>query len=264
MIKAIVVDMDGTFLNSKHNYNREWFKEIYQKLSKQNIRFVVASGNQYAQLKSFFPESHENISFIAENGALIFEQNTLIREHHFEIDLVGQIITYLKDTHPDVDMILCGIASSYIEKNTSERFKSIAQTYYHKLQEVAHLQNFCEDKYVKFALSVPVSQTEQIQDSLQTYFGHQIVAVSSGHGSVDIIIPGKHKANGLSFLAAKWGISPEDIVAFGDGNNDVEMLQYVGHSYAMENGSSLVKEASKYSAPSNDESGVLQIIETYL
>ncbi|MDN5372259.1 MAG: hypothetical protein PWR19_1305 [Carnobacterium sp.] len=116
MIKAVVVDMDGTFLNSKHDYNREWFKEIYQKLSKQNIRFVVASGNQYAQLKSFFPESHENISFIAENGALIFEQNTLIREHHFEIDLVGQIITYLKSTHPDVDMILCGIASSYIEK----------------------------------------------------------------------------------------------------------------------------------------------------
>ncbi|MBM6613525.1 HAD family hydrolase [Desemzia sp. RIT804] len=264
MIKAVVVDMDGTFLTSENDYDRERFKKIYQILSNKQIRFVVASGNQFAQLKSFFPGMEENIAFISENGALVFENNLLIKESHFELDLVQQVMSYLKDHHIDANFVLCGVHKAYIEAAASEEFKSFAATYYYALKEVDRIEELEEDKYVKFALSVPVEKTTSIQEALQHSFGKKIVAVSSGHGSIDIIIPDKHKAFGLSYLADKWGISPKDILAFGDGNNDAEMLQYVGHSYAMANGSELVKKVAKHSAPSNDESGVLQVIEKYL
>ena len=67
----------------------------------------------------------------------------------------------------------------------------------------------------------------------------------AAHGSIDIIMPGCHKASGLARLAGRWGISPMQCAAFGDGGNDIEMLRYCGHSYAMENASPDVKKAAK-------------------
>lgn len=55
-IKLIAVDMDGTFLSDQKTYNRERFMAQYRQMKEQGIRFVVASGNQYYQLISFFPE----------------------------------------------------------------------------------------------------------------------------------------------------------------------------------------------------------------
>lgn len=53
-IKLIAVDMDGTFLSDQKTYNRDRFMAQYQQMKRQGIRFVVASGNQYYQLISFF------------------------------------------------------------------------------------------------------------------------------------------------------------------------------------------------------------------
>lgn len=56
-IKLIAVDMDGTFLNKEMGYDKERFLKQYAKMKEQGIRFVVASGNQYYQLKSFSERS---------------------------------------------------------------------------------------------------------------------------------------------------------------------------------------------------------------
>lgn len=72
-VKVIVTDMDGTFLNDVKTYNQPRFMAQYQELKKRGIEFVVASGNQYYQLISFFPELKDEISFVAENGALVYE-----------------------------------------------------------------------------------------------------------------------------------------------------------------------------------------------
>lgn len=70
-IKVIVTDMDGTFLDDAKKYDHARFMVQYQELKKRDIEFVVASGNQYYQLISFFPELKDEISFVAENGALV-------------------------------------------------------------------------------------------------------------------------------------------------------------------------------------------------
>lgn len=56
-VKVIVTDMDGTFLNDAKKYDHARFMAQYHELKKRNIEFVVASGNQYFQLISFFPNS---------------------------------------------------------------------------------------------------------------------------------------------------------------------------------------------------------------
>lgn len=73
-IKLIAVDMDGTFLSDQKTYNRERFLAQYQQMKTQGIRFAVASGNQYYQLISFFPEIAHEISFVAENGGWVVSE----------------------------------------------------------------------------------------------------------------------------------------------------------------------------------------------
>lgn len=57
----------------------------------------------------------------------------------------------------------------------------------------------------------------------------------------------------------RWKIDADQIMAFGDSENDLEMLELAGYSFAMENGEEKVKRMAKYIAPSNDETGVLQV-----
>lgn len=79
-VKVIAVDMDGTFLNDEKTYDKERFMAQYQQLRERDIHFVVASGNQYYQLISFFPEIASEISFVAENGALVYDHGEQV--HH--------------------------------------------------------------------------------------------------------------------------------------------------------------------------------------
>ena len=72
-IKMIVTDLDGTFYHRDFTYDKEKFSMLYQKMKEQHIHFVVASGNQYAQLRSFFEDAN-NLTFVAENGGYIIDK----------------------------------------------------------------------------------------------------------------------------------------------------------------------------------------------
>lgn len=72
MIRAISVDMDGTFLDGNGEYDRARFEKIYVELMKRGIKFIVASGNQYYQLKSFFQGRMRSFFMLLKMGRLFF------------------------------------------------------------------------------------------------------------------------------------------------------------------------------------------------
>ncbi|MDN6640702.1 MAG: Cof-type HAD-IIB family hydrolase [Tetragenococcus sp.] len=264
MIKAIAVDMDGTFLNSNNDYNRARFEQLFSELLKRNIKFIVASGNQYAQLRSFFPNKGQEITFVSENGALIFEKNQLIQKTIFDQTTVHEVLELLLDLPFPVGIILCGVSQAYLLKREPEEFKKFAQKYYYQLTELDSFSFLPKDNFVKFALQVPEGKVEELVRFINQQFDGKVVAVSSGHDSVDLIIPHVHKGKALQKLLEKWSIDHRELLAFGDGNNDLEMLALAGENYAMKNGSKEVLERAHSIAPSNDDEGVLTVIESLL
>lgn len=262
-IKIIAVDMDGTFLNSQQDYDRERFAKIYQGMKEQGIRFVVASGNQYYQLKSFFPEIAKELSFVAENGAYVISEEQEIFYGEIDKQTVNDVLTILEQ-FDNGHIILCGKNSAYVSEKESTEFIRYGSKYYHRLKKVPSLFDIGEDVILKFALSFPVEQVEIVLAQLHEVLGDKLTPVSSGHGYIDLIISGLHKANGLMQLQALWGVAAEEIAAFGDSGNDVEMLAHVGHSFAMANGQPKVKETAKTIISSNDQQGVLTTIEHLL
>ena len=69
MIKLMATDMDGSFLRDDMTYDEAQFALLYQQLQLRGVRFVIASGNQYFQLKSFFKDYPEMI-YLAEMGLI--------------------------------------------------------------------------------------------------------------------------------------------------------------------------------------------------
>jgi sugar-phosphatase len=88
--------------------------------------------------------------------------------------------------------------------------------------------------------------------------------VTSGFGFVDLIIPGLHKANGISRLLKRWNISPQECVAIGDSGNDAEMLKFVRYSFAMGNAGEAIKAISRHQTDDNNHQGALNVIQAVL
>ena len=90
MTKLIAVDMVGTFLRDDKTYDREKFARIYHELEKKDIKFTIASGNQYYQIATFFKD-FPNVIYVAENGALVRNKGKILALHAFSNDTVKQI-----------------------------------------------------------------------------------------------------------------------------------------------------------------------------
>lgn len=265
MIQAIAVDMDGTFLRPDNTYDNERFANLFKRFQEHQIHFIVASGNQYYQLKSFFPEHEDQLTFVSENGALIFEQGRLLRSKSFSPERVERILTFIAAHELDLDVIVCGIDSAYILKETPQAIRDFSRVYYHRLKELDSFDELpSEDRFVKFALDLPIDRVAAFVTEMNDVFKDEIKAVASGHGSVDIIIPGMNKGAAIQWLLDRWHVSPEHLAAFGDANNDLEMLGLTPNSYAMAASSPAVIETAKHRAPSNNDSGVMVVLEQLL
>ena len=249
-VKVIVTDMDGTFLDDAKQYDRDRFQAQFEQLKARNIEFVVASGNQYYQLISFFPELKDQISFVAENGALVFDHGEQIfhgelTRHESQI-VIGEL---LKDK-----------GLNFV---APEAFVKLMSKHYHRLKPISDYRGI-DDVLFKFSLNLPDSDIPNLVDKLHVSLDGIMKPVTSGFGFVDLIIPGLHKANGISRLLKRWKTSPQECVGIGDSGNDAEMLKLVKYSFAMGNAADSIKAVSRYTTDDNNHQGALNVIQAVL
>lgn len=261
-INAIIVDMDGTFLNDSKQYNRARFLSQYQQMKAQNIEFVVASGNQYYQLISFFPELKDEISFVAENGALVYEHGKEIFHGELTANEARTVLGQLT-RDPALKFVACGLKSAYVIDTAPAEFVALMSKHYHRLQPVKSYADI-DDTLFKFSLNMSDEAIPQVVNVLHSALDGIMKPVTSGYGFIDLIIPGLHKASGIGRLLQRWKISPEACVAIGDSANDTEMLGLVKWSFAMGNAAASVRDIARYHTDSNNHEGTLNVIDAVL
>ncbi|HIS48017.1 MAG TPA: HAD family hydrolase [Candidatus Scybalocola faecigallinarum] len=229
-------------------------------MEQAGCRFVVSSGNQYYQLRGLFPGYEETFSFVAENGAFVKDRTDVV----FTANMPREIVEHVTDVcreYPEVMNVLCGVESAYCEQGTvSQEFFDLMRIYYPRLKWISDFKTV-DDQILKFSPTVPEEKEDFYYDMFCQRLDGILEVTTSGHGAIDLIMPGCHKASGLKRLVQRWGITPEQCAAFGDGGNDIEMLKYCGYSYAMENAPENVKAAAKNVCPSNEDDGVLVTLE---
>lgn len=257
-IKLIATDMDGTFLTDDKKFDQVRFKNLMDYLKQEQIKFVSASGNQFYLLKNFFKDYPE-ILYVAENGALVGSQTEVYVDYPLAEDVVQKIINVLADLK-NVRAVVSAEKSAYILNNVSEGFLSLTRMYYPELQLINDYGEI-NDNILKFSINCPYDETEAYMQKLANAIGPTVEVVSSGHGDIDVIRAGISKATGLAYLGEKFDISASEMCAFGDGGNDLAMLDYVGHGVAMGNATPIVQQTADFETLDNNQQGVIQHLE---
>ncbi len=232
--KAVAVDMDGTFLNDQRSYDHDLFAQVLNKLEKHNIQFIVASGRPFARLKNDFSEFIDRVDFVTANGSRLIVEGKEVAVEGLTKKQTIDLVNFVHHTYGSMATMAYGRETAYIGTEAPAKDKEF-------------LQYFAKE-------SVEINEQ----------YGNIVTTFASNPVAIDAVKHGINKATGLKKLLAYFGLTGEDLIAFGDSGNDIPMLDFAKYSYAMENGMAIAKEHAKYLAPSNNDNGVLRVLNEYL
>ncbi|GLB53534.1 haloacid dehalogenase [Neptunitalea chrysea] len=261
-IKLIATDMDGTLLDTKGNVHPKFF-HLYKELKKHDIHFVAASGRQYHSIVSKLDQIKDEITVIAENGAVTKKQEDVLLLTGLTKQEVEDLVTMLRAFNDnEIFYVLCGKNQAYIEQQ-DENFINFFQEYYFKFQLVEDLCKVENDDFLKIAIFCAKGSENHLYPKVKHLEGKLQVKVS-GEVWLDLSHMNANKGFALSKLQNQLGISQEETLVFGDYNNDLEMFAQAGISIAMKNAHPNILNAATYITKSNDEQGVEHILEQLL
>lgn len=257
MIKVFVSDMDGTFLRKDHSYDKPMFDRIMKKIIKNKQHFIIASGNQWRQIRSFFSGHEKYIHIVGENGAVILKNDEIIGSTHFENVVLKSLLTYIKKL--DIVYLCSGVHHSYVLESYSSKLKALIALYARNIKYVTDYE-ISDDPILKIAILCPKESTNDIIKDLKERF-NEVEVHSSGLGSIDINPLGVSKGRGLAMLLEVIGCSFDECMAFGDGGNDISMLQRVAYPKIMGNAPIWMKEFGEVIGTNEEQAVLLTIMK---
>ncbi len=255
-IKIVVSDMDGTLLNSNHEVSERFF-ELHKELKKRGIQFVAASGRQYHSIIDKLDRIKNDIVVIAENGALVKNQEKELLVTPLERDIQNELLQKI-ETIEGAHAMLCGKYTSYFD-GKSVAFLDQLKEYYSNY-EIHDSYEHITAEIVKIAVYHPLSAEDYIFPVMTAYTDQLKVKVS-GQNWVDLNHTNANKGYALQRVLHHFKLQPENALVFGDYNNDLEMLSLTKNSFAMKNAHPNVLEVANFTTSSNDDFGVEMVLD---
>ena len=269
-IKIIATDMDGTLLDPQGQLDLPRLEKILDQLDQRGIRFVIATGNEVHRMRQLLKYLVERVVLVVANGARIFENNELLQAQTWDDAMVDRALDHFKGRECQNQFVVTAMNGGFVKKGTvfTELDKFMTPEMIEKLyQRMNFVDEFDSNLFggvLKMSMVVGEERSDSVLQEINELFDGHVRAVSSGYGCIDILQDGIHKAWGLEELLKRWNLKPEQIMAFGDSENDIEMLELAGISYAMENSEDRVKEIATEVAPPNSQAGVYKVLENWL
>ena len=269
-IKIIATDMDGTLLDPQGQLDLPRLEKILDQLDQRGIRFVIATGNEVHRMRQLLKYLVERVVLVVANGARIFENDELLQAQTWDDAMVDRALGHFKGRECQDQFVVTGMNGGFVKKGTvfTELDKFMTPEMIEKLyQRMNFVNEFDSNLFggvLKMSMVVGEERSDSVLQEINDLFDGYVRAVSSGYGCIDILQDGIHKAWGLVELLKRWNLKPEQIMAFGDSENDIEMLELAGISYAMENAEEAVKEIATKVAPANSQAGVYKVLENWL
>ena len=269
-IKIVATDMDGTLLDPRGQLDLPRLEKILDQLDQRGIRFVIATGNEVHRMRQLLKYLVERVVLVVANGARIFENNELLQAQTWDDAMVDRALDHFKGRECQNQFVVTAMNGGFVKKGTvfTELDKFMTPEMIEKLyQRMNFVDEFDPNLFggvLKMSMVVGKERSESVLQEINDLFDGHVRAVSSGYGCIDILQDRIHKAWGLVELLKRWNLKPEQIMAFGDSENDIEMLELAGISYAMENAEEAVKRVATKVAPANSQAGVYQVLENWL
>ena len=269
-IRVIATDMDGTLLDPKGQLDLPRLEKILDKLDQCDIRFVIATGNEVHRMRQLLGHLADRVVLVVANGARIFENDELLQAQTWDDAMVDKALGHFKGRECQNQFVVTAMNGGFVKKGTVftelDKFMTpeMIEKLYQRMNFVDEFDSSLFGGVLKMSMVVGEERLDSVLQEVNDLFNGHVRAVSSGYGCIDILQDGIHKAWGLVELLKRWNLKPEQIMAFGDSENDIEMLELAGISYAMENAEESVKRVATKVAPANSQAGVYKVLENWL
>ena len=271
-IKMIGFDLDDTLLTSNKELTL-YTKEVLMKAIRQGIVVLPATGRPLCGLTEEIRNFPGIRYALTANGARLLDmkEGTILYECLVPRETTEKLLNIFLQYDALVEIYYEGVGFAQEDKlqRFHEFFPRQAMAEY-----VLTTRKMVKDVRRKF------EETDLPSDKVQAVFKtleekeralkevlskvEGIEAVSSLGNNIEVNVKGVNKGSSLVRLGEMLGIRREEIMAFGDGENDIAMMEAVGFGVAMENGLDAVKAAARYITASNNEDGVAKAIEKYV
>lgn len=248
MIRAAFFDVDGTLLSFGTGQVRDSARETIRRLQERGIACVVATGRHYRQLKRLPVGDIPFDAYLTLNGQICLDrEGKLFHGVPIHGAMKDRILQMYRDrTYP----ILLQSQDRMILNHVTDHVREVQALIN---SPIPPLGDPGEEPFYQAAVYV----RRKDQDAFRKLLPECVVTSWSSEG-VDVIARNGGKVNGIRAYLNLWNIAPEDTVAFGDGENDLDMLRFAGIGVAMGNAVKAVKEAADYVTVDIDDDGILK------
>lgn len=264
--QMLVLDIDGTLTTSKKEISSETLQAIME-IQQLGYQVVLASGRPTAGIvpiaNQLQLEKYGNY-ILAFNGAKIINCKT--KQVIYQKVLPKSIIPILFQEAIENEVGLITYENDTIITGTKIDSYMELESNINKIpiQTVEDFPNYVTFDVNKCLMTGEPDLLAKLEIKMKQQFNGLINIFRSEPYFLELMPQNVDKAHSLSKLLVSLGLSAEQMICCGDGFNDISMIEYAGLGVAMENAQSLVKEASDYITSSNDNNGILQVIQRFL
>lgn len=262
--KAVAVDMDGTFLDENREYNHQEFDKLLTKLEQRKINFIISSGRPYARLQKDFPEFTQRLDFVTTNGARIIVNGQEAAISAMKKEDAVRLINMVHDNYGKMATVIFYRNSAYINQDAPEEAKKFLMYFTGNCIEIKDWEQLPDEPIIQITFHRDSNVAHKIEKDFNKIYGQKISAFASADMAIDVNAYGVNKGTGLEKLLREIDVTPDELIAFGDSDNDLAMLDLAKYSYAMANGMDIAKQHAKFIAPRNSENGVFRVLNKYL
>lgn len=258
--KLVVTDIDGTLVKDSSPAIYPELIDTIKELRKKGILFCIASGRQYASIRTMFQEVAEDTIFLCENGAHVVYKGQNLHMKEMRDDYMRELLKELRTYGEDHCYVISTPEGSYLE-DPCESFETLIRDSYHNKYEIVHDFLALGKSSIKIAIYKKNSIREIGENILIPKWRDRLKTCMAGEEWVDFMAPEVDKGNALNFLQEYFGVTKAETMVFGDNANDLGMLSCGDESYVVSNARPEIKSAAKYICPAYWHQGVNKILQ---
>lgn len=265
MIKLIAIDLDGTLLTSDKRIPDE-DKEYLSRLIDKGIKVVVSTGRDFFSAREFF-DKEDRILYNTLSGNAIFDSfGNELYSNHLSYETVKKLSTYGIDNFiAHVNGYKDGYNTIMLRRPETETLKKYISRYHFPVNFKDELSE--DEEYFSVIYVGTLDYVTEIMNKIKNDFSdlkfYIMPATNVDSYMLEIVQSNISKYSALEKIFKTYGISPEEVMAFGDEENDIEMLNSVGHGYIMKNARDSLKSGFDVTEFDNNNHGVVRTIEKW-
>ena len=264
--QMIVLDIDGTLTNSRKEITAET-KEALMKVQRLGKKVVLASGRPTPGVIGFARElemERYGGYILSFNGGRIHNVSTgeLVYNRTLPQYLIGDI--YKEAVEAKLGIITYTESEIILGNGEDEYTRLEARINGIPTREVEDFVSFVDFPVNKCLMTGAAEPIEAMQTRMREKFGWELNIFRSEPFFLEIMPQSVDKAYSLGRLLESLGITREQLICCGDGFNDRSMIHFAGLGVAMANAQQEVKDVADYITASNDENGIVEVVEKFL